>query len=104
MHLPAASLSANPRFTLTTENAGKGSETLTRYCDKEYTVKGKHSHNMGDYAAKGHDLVKKAEKKLNSFGLFGGFGNKYEDAADMLEKAGNQFKLAKSCEGLLHLS
>lgn len=53
---------------------------------------------MGDYAAKGHDLVKKAEKKLNSFGLFGGFGNKYEDAAEMLEKAGNQFKLAKACE------
>ena len=58
---------------------------------------------MADYAAKGHDLVKKAEKKLNSFGLFGGFGNKYEDAAEMLEKAGNQFKLAKACEDLFYL-
>lgn len=54
---------------------------------------------MGDYAAKGHDLVKKADKKLNSFGLFGAF-NKYDDAAELLEKAANQFKLAKACEQL----
>lgn len=54
---------------------------------------------MGDYAAKAHDLVKKADKKLNSFGLFG-FGSKYEDAAELLEKAANHFKLAKSCAHL----
>ena len=54
---------------------------------------------MGDYAAKAHDLVKKADKKLNSFGLFG-FGSKYEDAAELYEKAANQFKLAKACAPL----
>lgn len=58
---------------------------------------------MGDYTAKAQDLVKRADKKLNSFGLFG-FGSKYEDAADLYEKAANQFKLAKACEHLLVLS
>ncbi len=41
------------------------------------------------------DLVAKADKKLASFGLF---GNKYEDAAELLEKAAVQYKLAKACE------
>ena len=59
--------------------------------------------DMGDYAAKAQDLVKKADKKLNSFGLFG-FGSKYEDAAELYEKAANQFKLAKACEHLLEPS
>jgi alpha-soluble NSF attachment protein len=53
---------------------------------------------MGDYAARGADFMKKADKKLNSFGLFSSFGNKYEDAAELLEKAANHFKLAKACE------
>ena len=48
-----------------------------------------------DYAAKGADLVARADKRLKAFSLFG--GSKYEDAADLLEKAGNQFKLAKAC-------
>ncbi|KAK9903527.1 hypothetical protein WJX75_008075 [Coccomyxa subellipsoidea] len=51
---------------------------------------------MGDYAARGADFMKKADKKLNSFGLFSSFGNKYEDAAELLEKAANHFKLAKA--------
>lgn len=42
------------------------------------------------------DLMKKADKKANSFGFFG--GNKYEDAAELYEAAGNQFKLAKACK------
>ncbi len=49
-----------------------------------------------DYAAKAADWAAKADKKLKSFSLFG--GNKYEEAAEMYEKAANQYKLAKSCE------
>ncbi|KAK9804908.1 hypothetical protein WJX72_011368 [[Myrmecia] bisecta] len=48
---------------------------------------------MGDYEAKAREAVKKADKKLSGFGFF---GNKYEDAAELLERAGNQFKLAKA--------
>ncbi|KAK6256352.1 hypothetical protein SCA6_017657 [Theobroma cacao] len=48
---------------------------------------------MGDQLARGEDFEKKAEKKLNSWGLF---GSKYEDAADLFDKAANCFKLAKS--------
>uniref|UniRef100_A0A7I4BJL4 Uncharacterized protein n=1 Tax=Physcomitrium patens TaxID=3218 RepID=A0A7I4BJL4_PHYPA len=48
---------------------------------------------MGDNRAKGADFEKKAEKKLTGWALF---GNKYEDAADLLEKAGNAYKLAKA--------
>ncbi|TVU03869.1 hypothetical protein EJB05_50582 [Eragrostis curvula] len=48
---------------------------------------------MGDHEARGDDLEKKAEKKLSGWGLF---GNKHEDAADLLDKAGNFFKLAKN--------
>lgn len=33
-----------------------------------------------------------ADKKLKGFGFF---GNKYEEAADLLEKAANNYKLAK---------
>ena len=52
---------------------------------------------MGDPAARASELMKKADKKLNSFGLFG-MGTKYDDAAEMYEKAANQFKLAKACK------
>ena len=52
---------------------------------------------MGDQLARGEDFEKKAEKKLNSWGLF---GSKYEDAADLFDKAANCFKLAKSCTSL----
>ncbi|XVE67780.1 hypothetical protein DITRI_Ditri09bG0015600 [Diplodiscus trichospermus] len=48
---------------------------------------------MGDQLARGEELEKKAEKKLTSWGLF---GSKYEDAADLFDKAANCFKLAKS--------
>ena len=51
---------------------------------------------MADYAAKAQEWAAKADKRLKSFSLFG--GNKYEDAAEMYEKAANQFKLAKACE------
>lgn len=50
---------------------------------------------MGDYEAKGQDFLAKADKKLKGMSFF---GNKYEDAAELLEKAGNNFKLAKNCE------
>ena len=52
---------------------------------------------MADYAGKAQELVAKAEKRLKAFSLFGS-GSKYEDAAEMLERAANQFKLAKACE------
>ncbi|KAF8036840.1 hypothetical protein BT93_C2532 [Corymbia citriodora subsp. variegata] len=48
---------------------------------------------MADQLARGEEYDKKAEKKLNSWGLF---GSKYEDAADLFDKAANCFKLAKS--------
>lgn len=48
---------------------------------------------MTDHVARGEDFEKKAEKKLNSWGLF---GSKYEDASDLYDKAANSFKLAKS--------
>ena len=49
---------------------------------------------MGDQIAKAQDLVAKAEKKLKGWNMF---GNKYEEALEMLEKAVNGFKLAKAC-------
>lgn len=48
---------------------------------------------MTDQIARGEELEKKAEKKLNGWGLF---GSKYEDAADLYDKAANSYKLAKS--------
>mmetsp|Transcript_4763 Transcript_4763/g.9711 ORF Transcript_4763/g.9711 Transcript_4763/m.9711 type:complete len:290 (-) Transcript_4763:332-1201(-) len=47
---------------------------------------------MGDNGAKAAEQVKAAEKKLASWSLF---SNKYEDAAELLEKAANNYKLAK---------
>lgn len=49
---------------------------------------------MGDQIARAEDFEKKAEKKLSGWGLF---GSKYEDAAELFDKAANSFKLAKSC-------
>ncbi|RCV41990.1 hypothetical protein SEVIR_9G177700v4 [Setaria viridis] len=48
---------------------------------------------MGDHELRGDDFVKKADQKLSGWGFF---RNKYEDAADLLDKAGNFFKLAKN--------
>lgn len=50
---------------------------------------------MSEYISRGKSLVSQGERKLSSFGWF---SNKYEEAADLFEKAANQFKLAKSCE------
>jgi alpha-soluble NSF attachment protein len=50
---------------------------------------------MGDYGGKAGELVKKADKKLTTFSFF---GNKYEDAAELYDKAVTQYKLAKLCE------
>ena len=53
---------------------------------------------MGDYEAKARENVRKAEKKLTGgFSFFSG-SSKYEDAAELLEKAANSFKLAKNCK------
>jgi len=48
---------------------------------------------MGDQIARAEEFEKKAEKKLSGWGLF---GSKYEDAADLFDKAANSFKLGKS--------
>lgn len=48
---------------------------------------------MGDQIAKAQEFEKKAEKKINGWGLF---GSKFEDAADLYEKAASSYKLAKS--------
>ena len=49
---------------------------------------------MGDMEGQANALMEKANKKLNSWGLF---GNKYEDAAELLSQAANKYKIAKSC-------
>lgn len=56
---------------------------------------------MGDQMARGEEFEKKADKKLSGWGLF---GSKFEDAADLFEKAANSFKLAKSCNYFFFLS
>lgn len=48
---------------------------------------------MADQEAKGDDFERKAEKKLKGWGIF---GSKYDDAAELYDKAGNCYKLAKS--------
>ncbi|KAK4766269.1 hypothetical protein SAY87_007911 [Trapa incisa] len=48
---------------------------------------------MGDQLARGEEFEMKAEKKLNSWSFL---GSKYEDAADLFDKAANCFKLAKA--------
>ena len=50
---------------------------------------------MADQEAKGDEFEKKAEKKLKGWGIF---GSKYDDAADLFDKAGNCYKLAKACK------
>ena len=52
---------------------------------------------MADQLAKAQDFENKAEKKLNGWGLF---SSKYEDAADLFDKAANCYKLAKACKFL----
>lgn len=49
---------------------------------------------MEDHLLRAEEFEKKAEKKLNRRRRF---DSKYEDAADMLEKAAKSYKLAKSC-------
>ncbi|XP_050385883.1 alpha-soluble NSF attachment protein 2 [Argentina anserina] len=48
---------------------------------------------MADQIAKAEDFERKAEKKLSGWGLF---SSKYEDAAELFDKAANSYKLAKS--------
>ncbi|GAA0143261.1 membrane traffic protein [Lithospermum erythrorhizon] len=48
---------------------------------------------MGDHLARAEEFVKKAEKKLQAWAIF---GSKHEDAAELYDKAANAFKLAKS--------
>ncbi|KAJ0968733.1 hypothetical protein J5N97_021610 [Dioscorea zingiberensis] len=50
---------------------------------------------MADQEARGDEFEKKAEKKLTGWGFF---GSKYDDAADLFDKAANCFKLAKNWE------
>jgi len=49
---------------------------------------------MADHLARAEDFDSKAEKKLSGWGLF---GSKYDDAADLFDKAANSYKLSKSC-------
>ena len=45
-----------------------------------------------EYLAQAHKALKKT-----SFFSFSSGSQKYEDASDLYEKAGNQFKIAKRC-------
>lgn len=42
------------------------------------------------------ELVSQAQKKLNSWSFFGP-SNKFEDAAELYEKAANMYKLSQQC-------
>ena len=44
------------------------------------------------------DAVARADMKLRGYRFLGGLGAKYNDAAELLEAAGNDFELANSCE------
>ncbi|XP_073020349.1 alpha-soluble NSF attachment protein-like [Primulina eburnea] len=48
---------------------------------------------MGDQTARAEEFEQQAEKKLAGWGIL---GSKYEDAADLFEKAANAYKLSKS--------
>jgi alpha-soluble NSF attachment protein len=48
---------------------------------------------MGDQLGRAEEFEKKAEKKLTGWSLF---SSKYEDAADLFDRAANSYKLAKS--------
>uniref|UniRef100_A0A0C9S2T4 TSA: Wollemia nobilis Ref_Wollemi_Transcript_18615_1367 transcribed RNA sequence n=1 Tax=Wollemia nobilis TaxID=56998 RepID=A0A0C9S2T4_9CONI len=48
---------------------------------------------MADQEAKGYEFEKKADKKIQGWSIF---GSKYDDAAELYEKAANSYKLAKS--------
>lgn len=45
-----------------------------------------------EYMAQGEKTLKKT-----SFFSFGGGSQKFEDASDLFEKAGNQFKISRKC-------
>lgn len=49
-----------------------------------------------EYMAQGNKLLKKT-----SLFSFGSGSQKYEDASDCFEKAGNQYKIVKKCRVLL---
>lgn len=53
---------------------------------------------MADHAEKGREYVEKADKKLRGFSLFSSSSAKNEEAAELLERAATQFKLAQSWE------
>lgn len=64
-----------------------------RSCKKN-KKSGEEDETMSDHLARAEDFESRADKKLTGWGLF---GSKYEDAADLFDKAANAFKLAKSC-------
>lgn len=47
---------------------------------------------MGDFEKQGAEFEAKAEKKMKGWGMF---GSKWDEAADLLEKAANSYKLGK---------
>ncbi|WIA28569.1 hypothetical protein OEZ86_011109 [Tetradesmus obliquus] len=49
-----------------------------------------------DSIARGDEFFDKAQKKLKSFSFFGLAGNKTEEAAELMEKAANYYKLGKA--------
>ena len=53
-------------------------------------------HIVATMEAKGDDLVHQAEQALKKWSLFSG-GDKFEDAADKYQRAGNAYKASKAC-------
>ncbi len=47
--------------------------------------------------------VRQAEKVLNKFTLFGSAASKNEAAAELFQKAGNAYKMAKKCKPAVHV-
>eukprot|EP00850_Spirogloea_muscicola_P007361 SM000037S13496 [mRNA] locus=s37:238975:240979:+ [translate_table: standard] len=54
---------------------------------------------MADQEARGDELAAKADKKARGFALFA--GSRFEDAADLLERAATAYKLAKASSARL---
>lgn len=79
-------------------------QTYSRYSSniKRYSRRG--GPATMDYAAKGRDLQQQAEKKLKggAFSRMFSGSSREEAAAELLERAATQFKLAKACKYRSH--
>ncbi|RAL43666.1 hypothetical protein DM860_017522 [Cuscuta australis] len=75
---------------MATGNQGEDDEEIERWLPPEALLL---KRAKEDQIVKGEDYLERADKKMDGWSFF---GNKYNDAAELLEKAANSFKLAMS--------